>query len=242
MRKTEHETGSTAPAVGLFLSSWCPPHTDNCTLIVNNSRKVYPYRYRHGISSDAPGCDMSALRRGAISSWFDGILRSPCVLRLLCASCRAWSRCAVHSLASDLRLSRCRGSWARCLLVLASVCVPASAVVRLLRSVAHGVPPLLVRSSVGSCAGHGGQAVRGPLSMSARCPAPGLRIISAGLLLFMGSRSSLLSLFMGLLSLFYRSSVHTHIGIIYIIYTILCMMIFRVIQGIMIYSNSMNTQ
>ena len=104
--------------------------------------------------------------------------------------------------------------------------------------------PLLMvcRLSVGSCAGHGGQAVRCPLSLSARCPAPGLRIISAGPLLFVGSRSSLLSLFMGLLSLFYRSSVHTHIGIIYIIYTILCMTLFIVIQGMMRYSNSMNTE
>lgn len=46
----------------------------------------------------------------------------------------------------------------------------------------------------------------------------------------------------GFYPLFYRSYVHTHIGIIYIIYTILCIMIFVVIQGMMIYSNSMNTQ
>ena len=124
------------------MSSCCPPHTDNCTPIVNNSRKVYPYRYRHGISSDAPGCDRSALRRGAVCVLFDGVLRSPCVLRLLCASCRAWSMCAVHSFASDLRLSRCRGSWARSAPVLVSVRLSASAVVRLLLSVAHGVPSL----------------------------------------------------------------------------------------------------
>ena len=66
-------------------------------------------------------------------------------------------------------------------------------------------PMLMVcRLSVGSCAGHGGQAVRG-LTQSARCPAPGLRIISAGLLLFMGSRFSLFLLVLSS-SLFYLYS------------------------------------
>lgn len=54
------------------------------------------------------------------------------------------------------------------------------------------------------------------------------------------------SLFYRYLWGFYLSSIgllsHTHIGIIYIIYTILCMMLFIVIQGMMIDSNSMNTQ
>ena len=181
------------------MSSWCPPHTDNCALIVNNSRKVYPYRYIHGISSEAPGCDRSALQRGAVCVWFDGVLRSPCVLWLLCASCRAWSRCAVHSSSYDLRpflrlsvalsLPWIVGKVSACLGVGPALCVRCGASVRA-QSVGGSWSGGVVRSSVGSCAGHGGQAVRCPLSLSAKCPAPGLRIISAGLLLFMGSRSS----------------------------------------------------
>lgn len=171
-----------------------------------------------------------------------GSLRASCgfcvrpAVRGQCVRCILWLLIC-GSLAAVDRWQGVRLSWCRSAFLRPLWCVSCS-------------PLLMVcRLSVGSCAGHGGQAVRCPLSLSARCPAPGMRIISAGLLLFMGSLSSLnLSssvlclLFMGLLSLFYRSSIRTHIGIIYIIYTILCMMLFIVIQGMMIYSNSMNTQ
>lgn len=168
-------------------------------------------------------------------------LTGSCALRASCGFCvrpavRGQSvRCIPWLLiCGSLWLSRCRGSWARCLLVLVSVRLSASAVVRLLRSVAHGVPSLcrqLCGAWWASCA----------VSALTVGKVPGSRSAD-----HLGGASSLSSLFYryswGLYSLFYMSSIHIHIGIIYIIYTILCLMIFVVIHRMVYDSNYMNTQ
>ena len=116
----------------------------------------------------------------------------------------------------SLWLPRCRGSWARSAPVLVSVWLSASAVVRLLRSVAHGVPSLcrqLCGAWWASCAVSALTVGKVSGSRSAdhlggASSLHGFSVLSSSLF-----HRVLISSYL----YYHRSSSHTHIGIIYII-------------------------